>query len=62
MEELEKWNDRIDTDKLSVDEESILSQMGLSGSSRRKFLKQASVASLSIWASTYFTSSAYANH
>ena len=60
MEELEKWNDRINTDKLSEDEESILSQMGLSGSSRRKFLKQASVASLSIWVSTYFTSEAYA--
>lgn len=39
MEELEKWNDRINTDKLSEDEESILSQIGLNGSSRRKFLK-----------------------
>ncbi len=46
--------------RLSEDEEQILAQMGLTGSNRRSFLKQVSAASLSILASTYFTSDALA--
>ena len=43
-------------DNFSEDEERILEQMGLTGNNRRSFLKQVSAASLSILASTYFTS------
>lgn len=48
-------------DNLSVDEEKILEEMGLNGSTRRSFLKQVSAASLSIMASTYFGSELLAN-
>ena len=56
MHEIEKWDDNLDADNLSPDEESILHQLGLNGSDRRKFLKQLSAASLSVLASNYFTS------
>ncbi len=60
MNELEKWKEKIESGNLSEDEEMILEEMGLSGSSRRKFLKQISAASLSVWASSYFTSDLFA--
>ncbi len=59
---MEKWKDKIESYDLTEDEEKILDQIGLSdGASRRKFLKQISAASLSVWASTYFTSEIFAN-
>jgi xanthine dehydrogenase YagT iron-sulfur-binding subunit len=61
MKDIEKWKEKFESDNLSEDEERILNQMGLNGDSRRKFLRQVSVASLSIWASTYFTSDLLAN-
>lgn len=60
MNDLEKWRENFDLENLSEDEESIMEQLGLNGSSRRKFLKQVSAASLSIWASSYFTSELFA--
>ncbi|SFC90994.1 xanthine dehydrogenase YagT iron-sulfur-binding subunit [Zunongwangia mangrovi] len=56
MDEMEKWKNGSDTDQLSKDEEKIFDEIGLNGTSRRKFLKQMSAASLSIWASSYLTS------
>ena len=47
-------------DALSNDEHIILNAMGLTGSSRRKFLKQVSTASLGMYAATIFTSEAFA--
>lgn len=61
MTEYENWQQKAGTEQLSEDEETILEQMGLTGSNRRSFLKQVSAASLSILASTYFTSEALAN-
>ena len=60
MTENEKWTENSGSDNLSVDEEKVLEQMGLNASARRTFLKQISAASLSIWASAYFTSEAFA--
>ena len=61
MTENENWQQKVGADHLSEDEEDILGQMGLTGNDRRSFLKQVSAASLSILASTYFTSEAVAN-
>lgn len=61
MKEIKKWNGKFEPVKLNEDEENILNQMGLKGSTRRKFLKQVSAASLSICASNYFTSDLFAN-
>lgn len=61
MKEMEKWKDHVDSDQLTEDELAIFNQLGLTGTSRRKFFKQMSAASLSIWASTYFTSELFAN-
>lgn len=60
MNDPEKWRDDLDSRELSKDEETIFDQVGLNGTSRRKFLKQVSAASLSIWASSYFTSELFA--
>ena len=46
--------------ELTEDEDKILDQLGLFGESRRKFLGQVSAASLSILASSYFTSAIFA--
>ncbi|WP_034894892.1 2Fe-2S iron-sulfur cluster-binding protein [Gillisia sp. Hel_I_29] len=61
MRENEKWNQKVDADDFTEDEKQIFDQMGLNGSSRRKFLKQVSVASLSLWASSYMTSDMFAS-
>lgn len=61
MSELEKWKEKVDLDNLNEDESKIFDQLGLNGTSRRKFLKQISAASLSVWASSYFTSELFAN-
>lgn len=61
MKDIDKWKENADPDNLSEDEKMVLDSMGLSGSSRRKFLKQISAASLSIWASSYFTSEIFAS-
>ncbi len=61
MKEIKKWKEKVEPVNLSEDEENILDQMGLKGSTRRKFLKQVSAASLSICASNYFTSEVFAN-
>lgn len=61
MDELEKWKGKAVSDNLTEDEEIIFEQLGLDGASRRKFLKQVSAASLSVWASTYFTSEIFAS-
>lgn len=62
MNDLEKWRENLDSEDLTKDEETILDQIGLNGTSRRKFLKQMSAASLSIWASSYFTSELFASN
>lgn len=61
MKDIDKWNEAVDPDNLNDDENMILDAMGLSGSSRRKFLKQVSAASLSIYASSFFTSELFAS-
>lgn len=61
MKDIDKWNEAVDPDNLSDDENMILDSMGLNGSSRRKFLKQVSAASLSIYASSFFTSELFAS-
>ena len=61
MKDIDKWKENADLENLSEDEKMILDAMGLDGSSRRKFLKQVSAASLSIWASSYFTSELFAS-
>ncbi|CAL65424.1 2Fe-2S iron-sulfur cluster-binding protein [Christiangramia forsetii] len=60
MNDLEKWRENLDSHDLTKDEEFIFDQIGLNGTNRRKFLKQMSAASLSIWASSYFTSELFA--
>lgn len=60
MAESEHWKEHERADDLSLDEEKILEQMGLDANSRRNFLKKTSAASLSFWASTHFTSEAFA--
>jgi len=62
MKEIKKWKEKVEPINLSEDEETILNQMGLKGSTRRKFLKQVTAASLSICASNYFSSEVFANH
>lgn len=58
---MEKWKDKNESFDLTEDEENILNQIGLTdGASRRKFLKQISAGSLSIMASSYFTSELFA--
>tara|TARA_R100001369_G_scaffold29172_4_gene52771 strand:+ start:266569 stop:267369 length:801 start_codon:yes stop_codon:yes gene_type:complete len=61
MKDIDKWKQAVDPDNLSDDENMILDAMGLNGSSRRKFLKQVSAASLSIYASSFFTSELFAS-
>ncbi|MDT0676606.1 2Fe-2S iron-sulfur cluster-binding protein [Autumnicola musiva] len=62
MDEMEKWKDKTESDKLTEDEEKIFDQLGFKkGTSRRKFLKQISAASLSMMASSYFTSELFAS-
>lgn len=61
MKDIDNWNEEIDLDKLSDDENMILDAMGLNGSSRRKFLKQVSAASLGVYASSFFTSELFAS-
>lgn len=56
MDEIEKWIKNRDENQLTKDEEKIFDEIGLNGTSRRKFLKQMSAASLSICASSYLTS------
>ncbi len=60
MIENEKTLEQTELEDLSPDEETILAQMGLNGSSRRTFLKQVSAASLSVLAATYFSSELFA--
>ncbi|OBX25412.1 xanthine dehydrogenase YagT iron-sulfur-binding subunit [Gelidibacter algens] len=61
MKEDDKFKEEVNLDKLSDDENIILDAMGLNGSSRRKFLKQVSTASLGIYASSFFTSELFAS-
>lgn len=61
MKNLEKWKEKVELDELNTDEKEIFKQMGMGKSSRRKFVKKVSAASLSIWASSYFSSELYAN-
>lgn len=58
MKDFEKESE---TQVLSADEEKILSDLGLFGDSRRKFLGRISAASLSVLVAPYFTSQAFAN-
>ena len=53
-------NDNV-KDRLSEDEEKVLSELGLFGESRRKFLSKVSAASLSLLIAPYFTSEVFAN-
>lgn len=53
-------NDSFNKKPLTPDEVNILSQLGLFGDNRRKFLEQVSAASLSILASPFFTASVFA--
>lgn len=61
MKKMEKWKEKIELDNLNEDEKEIFNQMGMGKSSRRKFVKKVSAASLSIWASSYFSTELYAN-
>ena len=58
---MKDWKTPEDSYDLTEDENKILDQIGLNDqASRRKFLKQLSAASLSVLASTYFTSDLFA--
>lgn len=61
MKEKNKSKKESQLDNLTDDENLILDAMGLSGSSRRKFLKQVSAGSLGVYASSLFSSTLYAN-
>ncbi len=62
MDDMENWKGPTQLYRLTKDEEKILDQLGLNdGTSRRKFLKQISAASLSLYASSFFTSELFAN-
>ncbi|MFL9843951.1 2Fe-2S iron-sulfur cluster-binding protein [Flavobacterium rhizosphaerae] len=58
MKESDSFNDH--KENLSEDEENIYSLLSLNGNTRREFLKKVSAASLSIWASSYFTNELFA--
>jgi len=58
---MKDWNNKEESYDLTEDENKILDQIGLNDqASRRTFLKQLSAASLSVLASTYFTSDLFA--
>lgn len=58
---MKDWKTSEESYDLTEDENKILDQIGLNDhASRRKFLKQLSAASLSVLASTYFTSDLFA--
>ncbi|MEJ7559198.1 MAG: 2Fe-2S iron-sulfur cluster-binding protein [Pedobacter sp.] len=58
---MKDWNKKEESYNLTEDENKILDQIGLNDqASRRRFLKQLSAASLSVLASTYFTSDLFA--
>jgi len=61
MKNIENWHEEVNSENLNQDESIILSAMGLNGSSRRKFIKQVSAVSLSIYTSSLFTSELFAN-
>jgi xanthine dehydrogenase YagT iron-sulfur-binding subunit len=59
---MKDWNTKEESYDLTEDENKILDQIGLKDqASRRTFLKQLSAASLSVIASTYFTSDLFAS-
>ncbi|SCX99002.1 xanthine dehydrogenase YagT iron-sulfur-binding subunit [Nonlabens sp. Hel1_33_55] len=60
MKETDKSNQNSNSDQLSDDENIILNAMGLNGSSRRKFLKQVSVAGIGMYAASIFTNELFA--
>lgn len=55
-----KEREEDDLNNLSLDEEKILTQMGLNENTRRTFLKQISTAGLSLCAYTFFTPEVFA--
>lgn len=60
MKEFDHWDEQEHAD-LTEDEKQILDDLGLQGSTRRKFLKQVSAASLSLWAASTFSSTLLAH-
>ena len=60
MKEFDHWDEQEHAD-LTEDEKQILDDLGLQGSPRRKFLKQVSAASLSLWAASTFSSTLLAH-
>lgn len=59
---MKDFKNKEDAYELTEDEDNILDQIGLNdGASRRRFLKQISAASLSVLASTYFSSDLFAS-
>ncbi|MCG9793844.1 2Fe-2S iron-sulfur cluster-binding protein [Flavobacterium algicola] len=62
MKEKNKLKKESHSDNLTDDENLILDAMGLSASSRRKFLKQVSAGSLGVYASSLFGSDLYAHN
>ncbi|WPY99785.1 2Fe-2S iron-sulfur cluster-binding protein [Christiangramia sp. OXR-203] len=61
MKDLDKWNAKVEADDFTDDEKKVFDEMGLKGTSRRTFLKQVSVASMSLWATSYFTNDLFAS-
>ena len=61
MKKINKNKRNLTTETLSEDETTILNAMGLDASSRRKFLKQVSLAGVGAFATTMFTSEVFAN-
>lgn len=61
MKDVDKYDESDASENLSDDEKIVLDAMGLNESSRRKFLKQVSVASMGIYASSFFTSQLFAS-
>lgn len=60
MKKANKSQQEQKSDELTTDENIILDAMGLTASSRRKFLRQVSTGSLGIYASSFFSSEVFA--
>lgn len=57
---MEDFNNKENERQLTPDEEKILSDLGLFGDSRRRFLRRLSAASISVIGTPYFTSEVFA--
>lgn len=60
MDNFEDFKNKAENDTFSEDEEQIFQQLGLSGKSRRDFIKKVSMAGIGVWASSFMGSNLFA--